>query len=78
MWTEWNQQPRQQQAETEQMAALQAESDRQRDNLTGVWMAFYRDGSLVMPFKTEIEALRFAKGNGLDVEFVPYGTDVFA
>ncbi|WP_033189313.1 hypothetical protein [Rhodococcoides fascians] len=80
---QWTEQPRQQNMETAQMAAIAAEQDRKRDNLTGVWMAFYDDScgtAIATPFRDEIDALRCAvqSPHDLRVEFVAYGTDVFA
>jgi len=39
----------------------------------GVWVASYGDGSAYVPFRTEIEALRYAVANHMSVELVPWG-----
>lgn len=40
----------------------------------GVWFAF-SDGSAVVPFANEIDALRHAIGNGMHVKYVPFGDE---
>lgn len=39
----------------------------------GVWMAYYSDHSGYAPFASELDALRYANGAGMDVEFTPWG-----
>ncbi|MGV8874834.1 MAG: hypothetical protein ACOH2Q_20055 [Rhodococcus sp. (in: high G+C Gram-positive bacteria)] len=70
----WNQQPRQQNMETEQMAAV---AGRDFWGQTGVWVAYYEDRSGAVPFATEIEALRHAVGTSMMVRLVPFGEGVF-
>ena len=70
----WNQQPRQQNMETEQMAAV---SSGNFWNESGVWIAYYSDRSGVVPFGSEIEALRYAVDKSMTVRRVPFGEDVF-
>jgi hypothetical protein len=44
-------------------------------NREGVWVAMYSDRSSFVPFATELDALRFAVGNGMSVVFCHFGTD---
>ena len=39
----------------------------------GVWMAFYDDDSSYAAFPSELDALRHAVGNSMEVEFTPWG-----
>lgn len=43
----------------------------------GVWVAFYSDRSGIASFGTEIDALRFAVDHGMEVQFRPFGADLF-
>jgi len=43
----------------------------------GVWVAMYSDRSSVVPFASELDALRHAVGNCMSVVFVQFGTDAF-
>ena len=72
----WNQQPRQQNMETEQMAAMSGH--RSVHDGSGVWVAFYSDHSGARLFASEIDALRHAVGTSMDVRYVDFGEDVFA
>jgi hypothetical protein len=42
----------------------------------GVWVARYPDGSASAAFPTEIEALRHAVNNSMEVALVPFGEDL--
>lgn len=44
------------------------------ERVDGVWVAYFTDRSAVVPFASELEALRFAVTRSMDVAFVPYGT----
>jgi hypothetical protein len=41
----------------------------------GVWLAYNQSGSAVVPFATEIEALRYALGLTYAVKFAEFGDD---
>lgn len=41
-----------------------------------LWIAYYRDDSSVVVFDAEIEALRYAVGQDMNVTSVPVGVDV--
>jgi hypothetical protein len=41
--------------------------------LSGIWLAYYADWSGVAVFATEIEALRYAVGRSMQVEFREWG-----
>lgn len=41
----------------------------------GVWVARYADRSAVIPFGSELEALRHAVTNHMQVKFIPWGED---
>lgn len=43
------------------------------DPRQGVWVASHSDGSAWIPFQTEIQALRHAVKNAMQVDFVPWG-----
>ena len=43
----------------------------------GVWVAFSPDRKAIYSFLTEIGALRFAVGKGLEVSFAEFGTEIF-
>lgn len=40
----------------------------------GVWVAYFSDWSSMVPFPTEVEALRHAVANSMRVTEVPFGT----
>ena len=40
---------------------------------TGTWIAYYSDFSEMAPFGEEVEALRYAVANGMQVIFVAHG-----
>lgn len=42
----------------------------------GVWIAYYPDGSSVVPFATEIEALRYAVEHKMEARKVLWGEPV--
>jgi hypothetical protein len=42
-------------------------------DLEGFWIARHGDGTGIVPFLTEIEALRYAVENTMKVEFVRFG-----
>lgn len=44
---------------------------------TGVWCALYSDRSGLVVFETEIEVLRYAVRNTMEVVFVRFGEDPF-
>lgn len=70
----WNQQPMQQNMETAQMAAMSRERESNIKTGNGVWFAYSQNGAVVMPFRTELEALRHAATVGLmRVKFVSFG-----
>lgn len=39
----------------------------------GVWLAYYSDSSAVVPFASELEALRHAISYSMSVRFVRFG-----
>lgn len=39
----------------------------------GVWVAFNWDGSAFVPFRTEVEAYRYAAGYHMNVKLARYG-----
>lgn len=44
--------------------------------LTGVWVARYFDGSGIVAFPTEVQALRYAVERQMEVAFVAWGNDL--
>jgi hypothetical protein len=42
----------------------------------GVWTAFHYDMSEVILFEGEVDALRYAVRNGMQVELIPYGVGI--
>lgn len=42
-----------------------------------IWFAYYYDHSGAAVFETEIEALRYALANGMQVKRVPFGVDLW-
>jgi hypothetical protein len=42
-----------------------------------IWVAYYYDRSGVAVFETEIEALRYALANSMQVKRAPFGVDLF-
>lgn len=42
---------------------------------SGVWLAYYSDMSGVVPFCSEVEALRHAVQHGMQVKFARFGDD---
>lgn len=39
----------------------------------GAWVAYYLDMSAAAVFATEVDALRYAQSNSMEVKFVEYG-----
>lgn len=39
----------------------------------GAWVAYYLDMRAVAVFATEVDALRYAQSNSMEVKFVEYG-----
>lgn len=42
----------------------------------GAWVTYYNDWSGIAIFENEIDALRFAVANHMDVKFVEWGGDI--